>query len=279
MSNKKTLTWEWIYGRVNEITDLFPSRKFYGIPRGGQIVAGLTGTAVDKIEECDIIIDDIKDSGETQKRWKEKYNKPVIVLYEKTNEDGWIEFPWEVNDATKDLTDIVIRMIESLGEDIRRDGLHGTPERVVRSWGELFSGYYKDPKEYLRTFESGTYDQMIILKDCELYSTCEHHLLPFYGKIHIGYIPNQKVIGISKLARIAECFSRRLQIQERIGEQITTFIMNELNAKGAMCVIEARHLCMMARGVEKQNSIMVTSSVKGDFWKAEARNELLSMIR
>jgi GTP cyclohydrolase I len=117
---------------------------------------------------------------------------------------------------------------------------------------------------------------MVVLKDCELYSTCEHHLQPFFGKIHIGYIPNEKVIGISKLARIAECFSRRLQIQERIGEQISDFIMNELEAKGCGVIIEAKHFCMMARGVEKQNSVMMTSSLKGVFREQKVRGEFIS---
>lgn len=171
-------------------------------------------------------------------------------------------------------------LMYAIGEDPNREGLIETPSRVYRSYHKLYGGYEQDPKELLKTFDKETYSQMVLLKNIEFYSTCEHHMLPFFGKAHIAYIPNKKVIGVSKLARLLEIYSRRLQIQERIGEQVTTFLMEELNAKGAACVLEAQHFCMTSRGVEKQNAKMVTSSLKGAFLKeAETRQEFFNMIK
>ena len=170
-------------------------------------------------------------------------------------------------------------LLEYIGENPKREGLLETPKRIRKSWDRLFGGYKKDPKELLKTFDKETYDQMVVLKDIEFYSTCEHHMLPFAGKAHIAYIPSKKVIGVSKLARLLEIYARRMQIQERIGEQVTSFLMKELNAKGAACVLEAQHFCMTSRGVEKQNAKMVTSSLKGAFLKEpETRQEFFSMI-
>lgn len=171
--------------------------------------------------------------------------------------------------------------LKFVGDDPGRDGLIDTPKRVVKSWEHLFSGYDQNPEDVITTFEEKEVpDEMILLKDIEMYSTCEHHMLPFFGIAHIAYIPGKKIIGISKLARLLEIFSRRLQIQERICEQVTNAIMRHLNPKGAACIIEAKHLCMMSRGVQKQSSTMVTSSLKGVFLdKIECRNELTRLIR
>lgn len=171
-------------------------------------------------------------------------------------------------------------MLRYIGEDPSREGLVETPRRVVKSWGRIFGGYDEDPRKHLKVFTDGACDEMVVLKDVEFYSSCEHHLIPFYGKATIAYIPNGKVIGVSKLARIMEVFARRAQIQERVGQEITNFLMTELGAKGAACVIEARHLCMAARGVEKQNSLMVTSSLKGVFKEhPETRMEFMNLIK
>lgn len=175
---------------------------------------------------------------------------------------------------------LIKQILFEIGEDPDREGLLDTPKRVVKSWYELFAGYAQDPEDHLTVFEAGTYDQIVLLKDIEMYSTCEHHMLPFIGKAHVAYIPNKKVIGISKLARLLETYARRLQIQERIGEQVTKALMEHLQPKGAACVIEARHLCMCARGVGKQNSVMTTSSLKGSFIEEkDARAELFSLIK
>jgi GTP cyclohydrolase I len=171
-------------------------------------------------------------------------------------------------------------LINYIGDDIKREGLVCTPARVIKSYNELFAGYGQDPKQLLTTFESGTYDQIVLCKDIEFYSTCEHHMMPFYGVAHVAYIPGEHVIGLSKLARLLEIYARRLQIQERIGEQVTQFLMDELHAKGAACILEAKHFCMCARGVNKQKSVMSTSSMKGVFFtNSTARLELLQLIK
>ncbi len=164
-----------------------------------------------------------------------------------------------------------------------QDGLKDTPSRVVRSWSELYKGYEANPVEQMTFFdlEDGKkYDEIILLKDIEMYSMCEHHMLPFFGKAHVAYLPGAKLLGISKLARLVEAYSRRLQIQERIGRQVTNFLMGHADAKGAACIIEASHMCIQMRGVQKQNSVMVTSSIEGVFMRdGQARSELMSMIR
>jgi GTP cyclohydrolase IA len=174
----------------------------------------------------------------------------------------------------------IYHLLKYIGEDPHRDGLKETPKRVVKSYSELFSGYKQKPKDIFTVFEHRGSQSMVLLRDIELYSMCEHHMLPFYGKAHIAYIPqNGKVVGISKLARLLDIFSRRLQIQERICEQVTAALMEHLKPKGAACVIEAVHMCMCARGVNKQNSKMVTSSLKGAFLDEIAvREEFMKLI-
>lgn len=170
-----------------------------------------------------------------------------------------------------------------LGENPDREGLKDSPKRVVKSWDRLFGGYLQRPEDVLTTFEEDDvipYNQIILLKDIEFFSTCEHHFLPFVGKAHVAYIPSDKVVGISKLARIVEIYSRRLQIQERVGNQVTQALMKHLNPKGAACIIESKHFCMTCRGVEKQNSVMVTSSLRGVFAeRTESRMELMTLIK
>lgn len=172
-------------------------------------------------------------------------------------------------------------IFDFIGENREREGLIETPKRVVKSWEKLYSGYAQDPREILGTvFEEGACDEMVVLKNIEFYSMCEHHMLPFFGKISIGYIPSQKVVGISKLARLVEVFARRLQIQEKMTAQIADTLMEVLQPKGAMVVAEATHLCMVMRGVEKQQSVMVTSAVRGLFKKdARTREEFMGHIR
>ena len=167
-----------------------------------------------------------------------------------------------------------------IGENPDREGLRATPDRIVRSWEELYSGYDKDPEDMMTTFSADGHDQMVILKDIELYSMCEHHMLPFFGKAHVAYIPGSKIVGISKLARLVDIYARRLQIQERIGDQVTDALMEFLKPKGAACVIEAVHMCMRMRGVAKQQSVMVTSSLRGAFLDngSGSREELMSRI-
>ena len=171
-------------------------------------------------------------------------------------------------------------MIETIGDDPTRDGLIDTPRRVVASWDELFRGYNQNPKDLVKVFECESYTGMVLLKDIELYSMCEHHMLPFVGKCHIAYIPDKKVIGISKLARIMEVYARRLQIQERLTDEIADTIKALLQPKGVAVQIEAEHFCMRMRGVGKQNSVMVTTSLRGLFLSdPSTRNEFLNAIK
>jgi len=175
---------------------------------------------------------------------------------------------------------IIRQMLGAMGEDPSREGLLDTPSRVVKSWDTLFGGYKMNPATILeRQFSSDKYDQMIVLRDIEMFSTCEHHMLPFFGKAHVAYIPNGHVVGLSKLARLVECFSRRLQIQERLTQEIADAIMTHTEAKGVGVIIESKHMCMVARGVNKQNSVMVTSAIRGLFKEKSVREEFFTMVQ
>ncbi len=291
MTDKIFISIQEIQERCSDICISIPTGKtIYGVPRGGlvpaSLISGITsGYLTDDPAKADLIIDDLIDSGATRERYKKKFpNTDFIHLYEKAEDfpGKWIVFPWEIGDQGNDQSseDIFIRQLEFIGEDANREGLKETPKRIAKAWKEIFSGYNKDPKDVIKTFESGGYDQIVLLKDIEMYSMCEHHMLPFVGKAHVAYIPGGRVIGISKLARLIDIFSKRLQIQERIGDQVTDILMKELNALGAACVIEADHFCIRMRGVGKQHSSMVTSSMKGVFMdKPEARQELMSLIK
>jgi GTP cyclohydrolase I len=171
-------------------------------------------------------------------------------------------------------------LLIALGEHPDREGLLKTPDRVARALAFLTSGYRTSLDDVVNNaIFTQTTNSMVIVKDIELYSLCEHHLLPFFGRCHIGYIPTGKVFGVSKLARLVDMYARRLQLQERLTEQVSEAIMNAINAKGVGVLIEARHLCMMMRGVEKQNSVMVTSSVVGTFRESQAtREEFLALV-
>jgi GTP cyclohydrolase I len=177
--------------------------------------------------------------------------------------------------------DLVKEILVRLNEDPEREGLVRTPQRVHKAFEFLTKGYHEDPEAMLKNaLFTVTYDEMVIVKDVEMFSLCEHHMLPFFGKVHVAYIPNGKVIGLSKIPRLIEIFSRRLQIQERLTTQIAETIQKVIQPQGVGVVIEARHLCMMMRGVEKQHSAAVTSSMLGCFRdEQETRTEFLSLIR
>jgi len=171
-------------------------------------------------------------------------------------------------------------IISRLGEDPARDGLVSTPSRVEKSMAFLTKGYNEDPGSILRgAMFDVDYDEMVIVKDIEMFSLCEHHMLPFFGKVHVAYIPKGKVIGLSKIPRLVEVFARRLQVQERMTRQIADSIQEAIEPQGVGVVIEARHLCMMMRGIEKQNSSTVTSAMVGCFRQKETRTEFLSLVR
>lgn len=170
-------------------------------------------------------------------------------------------------------------IIRLLGEDVNREGLIKTPERVAKAMATLTRGYDMNPEAIINSAKfKEAYNQMVIVKDIQFYSLCEHHMLPFYGKAHVAYIPNGYITGLSKIARVVDVFSHRLQVQERMTTQIKECIQNALNPLGVMVVIEAKHMCMQMRGVEKQNSITTTSDISGAFNQSKTREEFLSLI-
>src|SRR5215472_728725 len=186
------------------------------------------------------------------------------------------------NDALKNVSteEMYRELLRRMGEDPNRDGLLRTPERVEKSMAYLTKGYQEDPLELLRgALFDVDYDEMVIVKDVEMFSLCEHHMLPFFGKVHVAYIPKGKVVGLSKIARLVEVFSRRLQVQERMTRQVADAIKDAIAPQGVGVVIEARHLCMMMRGIQKQNSSTVTSAMVGCFREKETRAEFLSLVR
>ncbi|MGN0892502.1 MAG: GTP cyclohydrolase I FolE [Oligosphaeraceae bacterium] len=175
----------------------------------------------------------------------------------------------------------VREILRLMGEDPSREGLLKTPERVQKAFQFLLQGNSQNPDDIVGdALFNEECNHMVVVKDIEVYSLCEHHLLPFYGKCHIGYIPRGKVYGVSKLARIVDCFARRLQLQERLTQQIANYVRDKIDAQGVGVVMECHHLCMMMRGVQKQNSLMVTSAVLGSFRKSQAtRNEFMELLK
>lgn len=172
-------------------------------------------------------------------------------------------------------------VLKLLGENPDREGLAKTPMRVAKAMQILTRGYTQDPHKVLTDalFEEEKYNQMVIVKDIDFFSMCEHHILPFYGKVHVAYIPNKYITGLSKVARVVDIFSHRLQVQERLTQQIKDCIQNTLHPQGVMVVIEAKHMCMQMRGVEKQNSITTTSAFSGAFEQAKTREEFMNLLR
>jgi len=281
MRNKIHLTWQDVFDRIHD--NLPHQGKAYGVPRGGAIVAALLGE--DRVAQypsgADFIVDDIVDSGFTQTLTKAQYpDKPFYSLINKKEQgwqNEWVVFPWE--DPGKEIEDSIINVINFIGEDPRREGLLDTPKRVIKAYGKIFGGYNEDPKKVLATrfTNEEKYDQMVVLKDIEFYSTCEHHMIPFFGKAKIAYLPNKHYIGISKLARLLEVFARRLQVQERLTQQIASAIEEHVKPLGVGVVIEAQHMCMTSRGVEKQHSKMVTSCLLGCFKEGTTREEFMKL--
>lgn len=267
---------------ISDIGSKMEPVKVYGVPRGGWFVAMVlqkNGLAklVDHEQEAEMVVDDLIDSGRTKLRYttgEVMFWSPIVK-----NEKDWVSFPWESKKKI-DHEDIIVRYLEAIGEDPCREGLLETPKRVVKSWKELYSGYDDHAENHLsKCFESSS-KEMVICKDIEFYSMCEHHMIPFVGMAHIGYIPNGRVVGLSKLARTVEVFSRRLQIQEQLCEQIADALMKHVpQIDGCAVVVQSKHFCMCSRGVSKQNSQMITSSLRGKFNESDVRKEFLSLIK
>lgn len=268
------ISWTDIVERVNKLDK---SLKYYGVPRGGQYISAMLNP-VDTIEEADVIIDDLIDSGNTEKSYQ-KYNKPFIGLFNKQTEDDlknkWLVFPWEVKDEMP-VEENFVRILEYLGEDPNREGLKDTPKRYIKFMKEFLT-----PKEFnFTTFDAEGTDEMIIQTNIPFYSLCEHHIAPFFGVADVAYIPDGKIVGLSKLARTVDLYANRLQNQERITAQIAERLMAELNPKGVAVHMKAQHLCMCMRGVKKHDTWTSTSKLTGLFKTDDkARNEFLHFIK
>jgi GTP cyclohydrolase I len=283
---KYFMTWNEVYQRVHRMLEGIhcnPSTKMYGVPRGGIIPAALTRMACETPEVADYFVDDIIDSGRTREKYINKYHHPFLALVNKQEEDvdlGWVVFPWEFQQMETGPEDAVVRILEYIGEDTKRDGLKDTPRRVLKALEEMTSGYKRKPCDILSTQFDVAYDEMVVLRGIRFSSLCEHHLLPFTGEAAVGYIPGRKVVGISKLARLVQCFSQRLQVQERLTVQVAEAIRDNLEALGVGVVIKAHHQCMGCRGVLQPDTEMITSCLLGVMLdNPMARAELLGLIK
>ena len=261
----------------------------YAVPRGGIPVAymllrELGFSLVEDPAEADFFIDDLIDSGATCQRYCDQYpEKPFFALIDKvedlTYKDAWIVFPWE-GDAVGSFEDNVVRLLQFVGEDPKREGLLETPARVAKAWKHWTKGYSQNAAEILKVFEDGAenYDQMVTVKDIPIYSHCEHHLAPIFGTVTISYIPNGKIVGLSKLSRLADMFARRLQVQERLTDQIANALVEHLNPLGVGVIIRARHLCMESRGVCQQGHHTITTALRGVIEsESQTRSEFLRL--
>jgi GTP cyclohydrolase I len=264
--------------------------KAYAVPRGGIPAALAIGVAlaerysvtlrlVNTPEDADIVVDDLIDTGSTSDRY---IGKPFYALIDKRSwdhGDAWVIWPWE-GDAVGGIEDNVRRLLQYVGEDPERGGLLETPHRVAKAWEFWCSGYDMDPADVLKTFEDGAEgtDEMIAVVDIPFYTHCEHHMAPFFGTATIAYIPDGKIVGLSKLSRVLQIYARRLQVQERLTCQVADALMEHLQPKGAAVVIKARHLCMESRGVCQQGHHTMTSALRGVFKdEPETRGEFLRL--
>jgi len=262
----------------------------YAVPRGGVPVAYLLAPLVpglllvDNPADAELFIDDLIDSGSTCERYCDQYpERPFFALIDKREEgpyhNQWLVFPWE-QDGAGSIEDNIVRLLQFVGEDSTREGLLETPARVAKAWRHWCGGYGKNAKDILKVFEDGAekYDQMVIVKDIPIYSHCEHHLAPIFGTVSIAYIPNGKIAGLSKLSRLADMFARRLQVQERLTDQIADALMEHLQPVGVGVLIKARHLCMESRGICQQGHHTLTTALRGAIKDDEqARAEFLRL--
>lgn len=273
--------------------------KLYGIPRGGVAPTYLVCSAleqvfhrqvyiVDKPEDANVFIDDIIDTGATKERYYNKYPGAyfyaLVVPALEAGEKTWYVFPWELKEDGGDesATDIPIRLLEYIGENPDRGGLQETPKRFLKAWDVWSSGYGVEPKEILKVFKDGAEkcDELVLVRDIPVYSHCEHHLAPFFGVAHVAYIPNGSIVGLSKLSRLVDVFARRLQVQERLTNEIADALTEALAPLGVAVVVECRHLCMESRGIQRQGSATITSAMRGAFKeKPETRAEFFGLVK
>lgn len=274
----------------------------YGVPRGGiptayAVAAGVenftqdwSAVVVSDPKKATFIVDDIIDSGRTAKRYADTYpGVPFYALVDKLHKDAgdhqWHEFPWERHEdgANADtFNDNVVRMLQAIGENPEREGLQETPGRVVKAWKEWFGGYEQDPGKLFKAFSDGAErsqnNELVIVSNIPVYSHCEHHMAAIFGHAHIGYIPNGKIIGLSKVARVVKCFAQRLQVQERLTNQIADAFEEHLQPKGVGVILKCRHFCMESRGVNIPGTITTTSALRGQvLLNHDTRAEFLAL--
>lgn len=282
--------------RRNDHVDQSYPFKAFAVPRGGipalyavmTMTRGITVT--DNPEEADFFVDDIIDSGNTKARYAYDYpGKPFVALIDKTDpacdyKDAWIVFPWESSGVEEtSLDDNIVRLLQYIGEDPTREGLLETPHRVAKAWEHWTGGYTKDAGELLKTFRDGSPDQcdeMVVVKDIPVYSKCEHHLADIFGTATVAYIPNGQIVGLSKISRLVDMYARRLQVQERLTNQIAEALQTHLNPLGVGVIIKARHMCMESRGICQQGHYTITSALRGVIKdKPQARAEFMELAK
>lgn len=297
MSNIKIieLTYEDIYRDVDYLADSIKSASknyesydsIYAIARGGAPVAILLGAkldlpVVDELKPNSLVVDDLIDSGKTLEQYKDndiavlyaKEHSPQISQYSVKLVEGWVQFPWET-EGREDAAENFRRILEYLGEDPTREGLLDTPKRYIK----FMEQFLEKPEFNFTVFENEGTDEMVIQKDIHFYSLCEHHTAPFFGKAHVAYIPGDKIVGLSKLARTVHHYAGNFQNQERITTQIADRLEKELNPKGVAVFLEAKHLCMEMRGVKTHDTSTITTKLTGAFKdNHDTRNEFLQMV-
>lgn len=277
LNNKLQLSWSDMLNLLKPYDK--KGKVIYGVPKNGMLLTAFLKNARATYfpHEADLILDDLIESGATRDRFKSKFpHIPFKALIKKKPGDPWIWFPWEREEAPEDA---VIRLLQHIKEDPKREGLRDTPKRVLKALTEMTTGYALSPESVLGTVFTEDYDEMVLLRDIEFTSLCEHHMLPFTGTVDVGYIANGKVVGLSKLARLVNVFSQRLQIQERMTQQIA-HALTVLKPKGIGVVVKAHHQCMSCRGVKQSNSLMVTSCLLGKMRSnSAARSEFLQLTK
>lgn len=298
MTEKMFLSYEDVAGLAARVAERWARadvESVYGVPRGGCVpavmVAQRLGVPVitDWQRGRTLVVDDIVDSGRTADRFERAYafdallrsqRAPHTIAPDALDVHSWVVFPWEEGDEEGGPADAVVRLLQHVGEDPTRPGLVDTPGRVLRAFTEMTTGYADDPASILGKVFDDCIDEMVVVRGIDFVSMCEHHLMPFVGTATVAYVPDQRVVGLSKLARLVECFARRLQVQERMTKQVVEAIDEHLHPLGAACIITARHSCMGCRGVRKASAEMVTSQLSGVMLdKPEARAELLALAR
>lgn len=300
--NKTILNQTDVAKAAHEVAELISikamqSVKLFGVPRGGVPAAylvqrylqtgwGISSIVTDSPDVANVIIDDLIDSGATRDHYMKLYpDVEFYALFTKQlmgDPTSWLVFPWEMSDDESSADDIPIRLLQYIGENVERGGLQETPKRFLKAWDHYSSGYGQDPTEILKVFTDGSEkcDEMVLVKDIPVYSHCEHHLAPFFGVAHVAYIPNGSIVGLSKLSRLVNIFARRLQVQERLTNQIADALEEALKPLGVAVVVDCRHMCMESRGIQQQGSSTITSAMRGAFKeKSETRAEFMGFIK